>query len=137
MEQIILFEDKPVIFDLNFSFSYIKIEKIFVQSMEEEQPKEWGNILGMFNLHMTYFGTDNSTKETTFNLLSFFSPYNIHPVFEFNKWEIPEENVKNITSFGKYYKQLKISLIKNSISNQKLKITIFYESSPGVKNHND
>ncbi len=138
MEQITLIQDKPIIFNLRHSFSYIKIEKIIVLSTNTTQPTEWSNILSSLNLHLSYDRSDRVVRKDTINLIRFLSAYHKNPVFDFEneKWEIPEENVKNISSFGNYCTKLTIELKKISDLNENFHVIIFFQSSPGVNVQN-
>lgn len=138
IEELKIINNKKSAFKLNYSFSYIKIKRIVITSLLGVDSSLWMNHLSSFNLIFSYSDKRGASKTFPMNLLAYISPYHRQPVIEFPNLLIPEENVKNITSLGNYYTDLKIYIEPigtNSIDKPQLEI--YYESSPGVVISND
>lgn len=134
MEQLLLTGDKVVEINLNYSFSYIKVRKIIVQSLSQIPSKDWVDSLISFSLLFKYSDKRQSIeKSNLLSLLPHLSPYQSQPVFNFDDFEIPAENVKNISSFSNYFSNLSISIkyLEKPINN--VKVVVFFETSPGVE----
>ncbi len=133
MEQFTLTVGQVITFNLNYSFSFIRIRKIVVRATPSPAPNAWSSVLSGLNLVISY-SKPNASRTEPFNLLSFYSPYHLQPIFEFEKekWMFPSENVKNITSFGSFYNRLAITLEEHNPIPSNAVITIFYDASPGA-----
>ena len=90
------------------------------------------NVLGKFNLQFKYSNREGVEKTIPVNLLSIFPPNQMQPIFDFEDWEMPIENVKNVTSFGDFFNKLEVSIVSNPELPEMTEVTIFYETSPGV-----
>lgn len=133
MEQLLLSGNKIVEMNLKYSFSYIKIRRILVHSLSQIPSKDWINSLIAFNILFKYSDNRSTEKTIEFSLLPYMSPYQTQPVFSFEDLEIPEENVKNITSLSNHFTHLSISIkyIHEQIHDAKL--VILFDASPGVE----
>lgn len=117
-------------FKLNRSFSYIKIKRLVITSLLGRE--DWLSQLNSIDLIFNYYQTSGETKTKPMNLMSKISIYQKQPIIDFDNLLVPEENVKNINSFGSFYNELKISIESNNPNNSNIEIEMFYESSPGA-----
>lgn len=124
--------NNDVEFELTCSYSFIKIKSIIIDTLcDKEKIKDWVNGLQQSNVSITakYEGNGLPSKDVTHYILGDLTGQHQIPVFNYDDWYLPTENVRNITGKN-FYKSLKLTLNTNY---NYFEVTIVYEDSPGVK----
>lgn len=127
------YSNNGVEFELSCSFSYIKIKSIILDTLcSKDNIGEWLSKLQQSKVYLQieYEGDYGiSGKTITHYLLTDVTGQHQIPVFNYDDWCLPKENVRNISGKN-FYKKLKIKIYSNLYD---FRATVIYEDSPGVK----
>lgn len=126
---------KEITCSLKYNFSHIRLKKILVSF--DDNMDNWFNLINKASPYLLVEYEDqaeNITKNYPKQISSLISPNHKNPIFILDE-KIPYENSKNMSTFGSHYDTLKIALKfgKNSEINEKIKISLVYEDTPGVE----
>jgi hypothetical protein len=115
------------IFNCKYGFSGIRIKKIIIPTLSRIPISEWGGILSELSISFNSTATNGAVSKHPIYLIAYLSPFQSHPVFDFNFFE-PEANEHNLQALSTFYNLLEIELTCPKES--EMKVDVFYEEYP-------
>jgi hypothetical protein len=128
--------ESAIKFLLHYSFSYIKITRVDVNSLMGLQPNEWSKKLFAMELYFLFTYTTTYGRKISFpvSLSAQVSPTHYQPILLFDNLIVPNENKGNFTSMGEGIKNLTIELKSyNTQQPFEVELTVYVEPTPGIE----
>ena len=134
-EQLTLTTNAPTrVFRFQYSFSYIKIKRINIDSLFGQNIEAWNAVLQNLSIFFTSKTGYGSISSFPLYINGRISPYHRLPIIELEDFIVPKENKGKMTSTRDFVNELTIEIRNNNLPLPQVQMTIFYEKTPGVIN---